>query len=126
MHRYDIDQIPVVTENGLNVGHINDVVAMQVVYERKAADHLAISSVMGRPFPQLDVNAEIDQVYRFFRLGTAMVVITENDRACGVLTKFDIMSMLKAQIDQVDVRDLKKPDAKSADLKTKEKLGAKI
>jgi len=132
MQKYDIDQIPVVTENGLNVGHINDVVAMQVVYERKDAERLAISSVMGRPFPQLDVNAEIDQVYRFFRLGTAMVVITENDRACGVLTKFDIMSMLKAQIDQVtqvsqvDIKDLKKPDGKSADLKTKEKSGAKI
>ena len=120
MQKHDIDQIPVVTENGLNVGHINDVVAMQVVYERKDADHLAISSVMGRPFPQLDVNAEIDAVYRFFRLGTAMVVITENDRACGVLTKFDIMSMLKAQIDQSGQTG---GDHK---VKAKEKSGAKV
>jgi hypothetical protein len=40
--------------------------------------------------------------------------------------------MLKAQIDQVtqvsqvDIKDLKKPDGKSTDLKTKEKSGAKI
>jgi predicted transcriptional regulator len=121
----------VVTENGLNVGHINDLVAMQVVYERKNPEAITVSSVMGRPFPQLDVHAEIDQVYRLFRLGTAMVVLTENDRACGVLTKYDIMSMLRAQIDTKDtlesVQESKiesKTESKTETV-SKTKLGAK-
>ncbi len=38
MNRYQIDQLPVVTESGQNVGHMNDLVAMQIVYERKKPD----------------------------------------------------------------------------------------
>ncbi len=120
MEEHGIDQLPVVTENGLNVGHINDVVAMQVVYERKDAAAVLVNAVMGRPFPQLDLNAEIDQVYKLFRLGTAMVVISDQDKACGVLTKFDIMSMLRAQIkEEVLTKRTKKEQSGEA------KLGAK-
>ncbi len=127
MQEHGIDQIPVVTENGLNVGHINDLVAMQVVYERKNPEAITVSSVMGRPFPQLDVHAEIDQVYRLFRLGTAMVVLTENDRACGVLTKYDIMSMLRAQIDTKDTLESVQESKIESKTETvsKTKLGAK-
>ncbi|MBI4533129.1 MAG: cystathionine beta-synthase [Candidatus Melainabacteria bacterium] len=98
MEEYQIDQLPVITESGQTVGSINDIVAMQVVYERKDPQTVKISSVMGRPFPQFDVDAEIDEVYRAFRLGTAMVVITKDHKAHGVLTKFDIMTHLRESI----------------------------
>lgn len=97
MDKYQIDQLPVVTESGQNVGHINDLVAMQVVYERRNPSATAVSSVMGRPFPQLDVMSEIDRVYKQFKLGTNMVILTRNDKACGVLSKFDIVSHLQAK-----------------------------
>ncbi|MFN8555535.1 MAG: CBS domain-containing protein [Candidatus Obscuribacterales bacterium] len=49
MEQHGIDQLPVVTEDGRNVGHINDVIAMQVVYERKDPAKTTVGSVMGRP-----------------------------------------------------------------------------
>jgi len=55
---------------------------------------------MGRPFPQFDVNTEIDYLYKSFRLGNAMVVLTKENKACGVLTKHDIMALLREQVAQ--------------------------
>ena len=98
MEEYQIDQLPVITEAGQSVGSINDIVAMQVVYERKDPEKVTINSVMARPFPQVDVDSDIDAVYRAFKLGTAMVVITKDNKAHGVLTKFDIMTHLRESI----------------------------
>lgn len=98
MQEYQIDQLPVVTESGQNVGSMNDIITMQIVYERKDPASLPINTVMGKPFPQFDQNAEIESVYKAFRLGTAMIVVTEENRAVGVLTKFDMMAHLRDSI----------------------------
>ena len=95
MQEYQIDQLPVITKDGQNVGSINDVVTMQVVYERRDPSQVTLNSVMGRPFAQFERNAEIDQVYKAFKLGTAMIVVTEQHKAMGVLTKFDMMAHLR-------------------------------
>ncbi len=95
MQEYQIDQLPVITESGQNVGSMNDIITMQVVYERKDPSAITVNSVMGKPFPQFDKNSEIESVYKAFRLGTAMVVVTEENRAVGVLTKFDMMAHLR-------------------------------
>jgi cystathionine beta-synthase len=103
MQEYQIDQLPVVTESGQNVGSINDIVTMQVVYERKDPSSIVVTTIMGRPFPQFEKSAEIESVYKAFRLGTAMVVVTEENRAVGVLTKFDMMSHLRDAISSREV-----------------------
>lgn len=122
MEAHQVDQVPVVTEDGQNVGHINDLVAMQVVYERKDPAKVTVNSIMGRPFPQLDVNTEIDTLYKTFRLGNAMVVLTKENKAVGVVTKFDIMTHLREAVgNQDDLTD--KISVK--DNKEKTKLGAK-
>lgn len=95
MQQYQIDQLPVVTKDGQSVGSINDVVTMQVVYERREPSQVPISAVMGKPFPQFDANTEMDQVYKAFKLGVAMVVVTETHKTIGVITKFDMMAHLR-------------------------------
>jgi predicted transcriptional regulator len=57
---------------------------------------MPVSAVMGRPFPQLDVKAEIDSVYKQFKLGSNMVILTRDGKAAGVLTKFDMVSHLRS------------------------------
>lgn len=116
MEKNQIDQLPVVSKDGHNVGHVNDVVAMQVVYERKNPADIRVGDVMGRPFPKLDVNAEIDQLYKLFRLANAMVVVTENEKAKGVLTRFDIMWHLRETLQNDSSKaggEAKKEDKKS-------------
>lgn len=98
MERYQIDQLPVIDKEGQNVGSMNDIIAMEVVYGRKDPQSIKAGSLMGRPFPQVDIEAEIDQVYRAFKLGTAMVVVAKANKAQGVITKFDIMTHLRESI----------------------------
>jgi len=102
MEKHQIDQLPVVNDAGQHVGHINDVIVMQVVYERKDPAATKINSVMGRPCPQFDLKTEIDHLYKAFRLGAPMVVLTKEGKAYGVLTKFDIMSHLREHIEAGD------------------------
>ena len=115
MQEYQIDQLPVITSDGQNVGSINDVVTMQVVYERRDPSQVTLNSVMGRPFAQFERNAEIDQVYKAFKLGTAMIVVTEQHKAMGVLTKFDMMAHLREFIST----------RKSVDAEPSDTVGAK-
>lgn len=116
MEKNQIDQLPVVDKKGRNVGHVNDVVAMQVVYERKNPSEIQVGDVMGRPFPKLDVDAELDQLYKLFRLGNAMVVVTKDEKATGVLTRFDIMWHLRETIQN---GSMKKDHTKSESKKDK-------
>jgi cystathionine beta-synthase len=111
MEQYQIDQLPVVAADGQTVGSINDIITMQVVYERKAVEDVPVSTVMGRAFPQFDVGAEIEQVYKAFKLGVAMVMITKDGKACGVLTKFDLVTHMQESIAR-NAKDA--PVAKSA------------
>ncbi len=98
MEEHQIDQLPVISEDGHNAGSMNDIVAMQMVFERKDPSMVKISSVMGRAFPHFDKSAEIDQIYRAFRLGTPLVVITQDNKATGVLTKSDIMTHMRESL----------------------------
>lgn len=102
MQEYQIDQIPVVADGGQNVGMLNDVITMQVVYERKDPSMVPINTVMGKPFPQYERDTEIEQVYKAFRLGVPLVVVTDQNRAVGVLTKFDMMSHLRENMNTRD------------------------
>lgn len=95
MQEYSIDQLPVITKDGQSVGSINDVVTMQIVYERKDPAQVPLSSVMGRPFPQIEKSAELEEAYKAFKLGTAMIVVTEQHKAVGVITKFDMMAHMR-------------------------------
>jgi cystathionine beta-synthase len=95
MEKHQIDQIPVVDEGGHNVGHINDLITMQVVFERRDPGKIKVGSVMGRPCPQFDVRTEIEHLYKSFKLGAPMVVLTKDGIAYAVLTKFDIMAHLR-------------------------------
>ncbi len=103
MQEYQIDQLPVITESGQNVGSMNDIITMQVVYGRKDPSGIMVSAVMGKPFPQFDQHSDIDTVYKAFRLGTAMCVVTEENCAVAVLTKFDMMAHLRDAISNREV-----------------------
>jgi predicted transcriptional regulator len=41
------------------------------------------------------MHTELDNVYKAFKLGTAMIVVTEQHKAVGVITKFDMMAHLR-------------------------------
>ena len=60
LRRYEISQLPVMNAGAI-AGSVNDVGIMQAVFDRADLLHKPVSELMGRPFPVLDTEAEIDR-----------------------------------------------------------------
>ncbi|HXW77703.1 MAG TPA: cystathionine beta-synthase [Candidatus Eremiobacteraceae bacterium] len=93
MREFQISQIPVMDGTKL-VGSVNEVAVMQLIYDRADIVHAAIRDVMGRPFPVLDAESEVEQAYKSLSLGHSAVVVASAGKPVGVLTKMDIITYL--------------------------------
>jgi cystathionine beta-synthase len=95
LRRYEISQLPVLRGSEI-VGSVNDVAVMQAVFDRSDLLHKPVREVMGRPFPALETNVEVDRAYKLLTLANAAILVTEGARPIGVLTRQDIISYLSA------------------------------
>ncbi len=95
LRRYEISQLPVMRGSEI-VGSVNDVAVMQAVFDRSDLLHKSVGAVMGRPFPALDTDAEIDKAYKLLTLANAAIVVVEAGLPIGVVTRQDIISYLSA------------------------------
>jgi cystathionine beta-synthase len=95
LRRYEISQLPVFQGSQI-VGSVNDVAVMQAVFDRSDLLHKSVREVMGRPFPALDRNVEIDRAYKLLTLANAAILVTDGAQPVGVLTRQDIISYLSA------------------------------
>jgi cystathionine beta-synthase len=69
---------------------------MQAVFDRADLLHKPVSELMGRPFPVLDTEAEIDRAYKLLTLANAAILVMDSGRPIGVVTRHDIISYLSA------------------------------
>jgi cystathionine beta-synthase len=95
LRRYEISQLPVMRGSEI-VGSVNDVAVMQAVFDRADLLHKSVGEVMGRPFPALDTEAQIDRAYKLLTLANAAIVVVDAGRPIGVVTRQDIISYLSA------------------------------
>ncbi len=106
MHKHQLSQIPVLDENGTSIGHINDFICMQIIYSRKDPSTIMVTSVMGKPYPEVDHMDEVEYVYKIFSQGHPLVTVTNNSKVVGVLTKADIIDYLQLKMRDEDKSDL--------------------
>jgi len=95
LRKYEISQLPVMDGDRV-VGSVNDVAVMQAVFDHSDLLHKPVSEVMGRPFPMLSVNDDVDKAYRLLTLANPAIIVTEGDKPIGVLARQDIISFLSA------------------------------
>jgi cystathionine beta-synthase len=95
LRKFEISQIPVMRGDAV-VGSINDVGVMQAVFDQNDLLHKPVSEVMGRPFPMLEVDVEVDRAYKLLTLSNSAIVATDGGVPVGVLTRQDIISFLSA------------------------------
>jgi cystathionine beta-synthase len=93
LRKYEISQMPVMNGDQI-VGSVNDVAVMQAVFDQQDLLHEPVRDVMGRPFPSLETSADIDSAYKLLTLANAAIIVTENARPVGVLTRQDIIIFL--------------------------------
>jgi cystathionine beta-synthase len=93
LRAHEISQLPVMRGDKV-VGGVNDVAVMQAVFDHADLIHKPVKEVMGRAFPTLDVDAEVDQAYKLLTLANSAIVVSEHDKPIGVIARQDIISFL--------------------------------
>jgi cystathionine beta-synthase len=96
LRRYEISQLPVMRGNDV-VGSINDVAVMQQVFDHADIVHKPVGDVMGRPFPMLEHDVELERAYKLLTMANSAIVVTEGGKPVGVVTRQDIISFFSAQ-----------------------------
>ena len=102
MRDNDISQVPVADDSGVIIGSIQEVTAMQLVFDHVDIAHKKIGDVMGSPFPKMDRTTEIEKGFKALTLGAPAIIVRDNDKSVGLLTKSDFISYLSGDSDGGD------------------------
>ncbi|MCC7315256.1 MAG: hypothetical protein IT419_10590 [Planctomycetes bacterium] len=98
MRRNGISQVPVADANGVIVGSIQEVTAMQLVFDHVDIAQKLVGEVMGSPYPKMDKHTEIEKGFKALSLGAPAILVRENDRSVGLLTKSDFIAYLSGDM----------------------------
>jgi cystathionine beta-synthase len=93
MRKYDVSQLPVV-EEGHVLGTVHDDTVMRKLLTREASLKQPVQEVMDSPLPTIEAKAEISELYRQLTGGQNAVVVVQDGKATGVLTKMDVIAHL--------------------------------
>lgn len=95
MEEQGFSQMPVI-DNGVPVGSIStdQIVHSMTDQDLKKVSHLLVRNIMGDSFPTISPTTDANTVSRILEKNTAVLVL-EAGRVVGVVTKHDIMKMLR-------------------------------
>ncbi len=95
MEEHGFSQMPVI-DGGVPVGSIStdQIVASMTDQDIKKVSHLLVRNIMGESFPTVSPTADANTVSRILEKNPAVIVL-EKGKVVGVVTKHDIMKMLR-------------------------------
>src|SRR5437763_15999212 len=103
MQRYSISQLPVIrgTSGNGEVGSLADVIGslqdrdlLDRVFKNPDALHDDVASAMQPPLAAVEADSTLDEVFSTLRGRTNAVVIAEDGRPVGVITRSDLLEYL--------------------------------
>ncbi|HUN81735.1 MAG TPA: cystathionine beta-synthase [Phycisphaerae bacterium] len=102
MRKVGISQLPVMGEDGDVVGSIQEITAMQLVFDHVNIGTKLIGDVMGSPFPKLEKNVEVERGIKALSLGASAIVVCDDAKPIGLLTKTDFITYLSGGPEGID------------------------
>jgi cystathionine beta-synthase len=99
LQAYGISQMPVseapdgAALEGL-IGSVSERALLDRTYRDPGVVERTVGEVMGRPLPQIDRGASLDEAFRLLAGGTDAVLVTGSNQALGVVTKLDLLEHL--------------------------------
>jgi len=99
MRKNDISQVPVADDDGHIIGSMQEVTALQLVFDHVDTHSKKVGEVMGSPFPKLDKSVQIEHGYKALSLGAPAIIIRENNKPIGLLAKSDFIAYLSGDTD---------------------------
>ena len=97
MQQYGISQIPVI-ENERSVGSVNETTLMWISFNHDVVKGLKIRDIMTKPFPELDLETDIDEAYRILFSGQSAILVTKEWKPLQLLTRFDLISFCESNL----------------------------
>jgi cystathionine beta-synthase len=76
------------------IGSVSERALLDRTYRDPAVVERTVGEVMGRPLPQVDRSASLDEAFRLLTAGTDAVLVTSAGEALGVVTKLDLLEHL--------------------------------
>jgi len=95
--QYDISQLPVM-DTGIMVGSLRDEVLMKALLEDPRMYDDFVGKVMDKPFPLVEPGADLDTIYKLLLRGTPAVVVGQENRLDGIITRIDVIDYLAGRI----------------------------
>lgn len=97
MHVHGISQIPVL-DRGIPVGSVSEDMIVRLMGEskKKSISQLKVSGIMGESFPTVSPGISISVVSHILE-GNPAVLVVEKGTVVGVVTKQDVMKLLRGQ-----------------------------
>jgi cystathionine beta-synthase len=99
LESYGISQAPVAKAPDAHelsevLGSINERTLLDRVFRDRDAVGLDVVEVMDPPLPAVEVSAGVDEMFADLSRGAEAVIVTEDSRAVGVLTRADLLEFL--------------------------------
>jgi cystathionine beta-synthase len=99
LESYGISQAPVARETDARdlsevMGSINERSLLDRVFRDREAVGRDVIEVMDPPLPAVEVTADVEQMFADLSRGAEAVIVTDDSRAVGVLTRADLLEFL--------------------------------
>ena len=96
MEEYGVSQIPVI-DNGIAVGSVSEEMVLHIMstHKRKDVSDMEISTIMGASFPTVSSETDVGVVSYILERSPAVLVV-DIGKVVGVVTKQDVMRLLKS------------------------------
>lgn len=93
MRKYDVSQLPII-EDGHVLGTIHDDTVMKKLLTKEVSLIQPAQEIMDASLPTIEAKAEISELYRQLTGEHNAVVVVQDGKAIGVLTKMDVIAHL--------------------------------
>jgi len=99
MHRYGISQLPVVRDGSCEsladvIGSLQDRALLERVFTNPDVLHEDVASAMQPPLGAVETSATLDDVFATLSGGSNAIVVCQDGRPIGVLTRSDLLEFL--------------------------------
>jgi len=94
MKKYEISQMPVIEENNVCVGIVNDKLIIDFIINNKDDSSVLIKEIMEEVPPIINENAKLD-VFSNLLKHYSLVLVAKKGKLKGIITKADVITKVK-------------------------------
>jgi cystathionine beta-synthase len=91
-----ISQVPII-DSGNNVGSIQEITLARLLHDAAVPRGAALKDHMARPLPEVSPDTSVDEVYRLLMSGNTGVLVKQDGKFAGMLTRIDLVEYWQSQ-----------------------------